>query len=154
MRRKYHRIYQDQYEDYISENKKNFSAPEEEYLVKSIRRAIDEWDFGKQKDLKFLDSREEGNAKVRSDAKLFLLSNFHQMIVKPLMGDYKFIPRQKEIEIMRRDCEKDVQVILDQSQRQANNSNEHQNEISGHVIMKVMDRLWRELRMTRMEIWG
>jgi hypothetical protein len=167
MRRKYYQIYQDQYEDYIGENKRNFSGREEEYLVRSIRNAIDKWDvkqFGVNKSYDdyeddFIESegtigrgsRYSFNSRLRPDAKLFLLNNFHQMIVKPLINDYNFEMEDINISKMKQECEEDVEVILNKSIEEIEY---HENEISGHLIMRIMDRLWRGLNMTRMEVWG
>ena len=86
---------------------------------------------------------------LRTDAKYFLLVNFNNMIIKPIL--HQILSGDKELsEILINDLIKtDIKTIL-------KNSLEIRKEekISGHDIMKSIDVLWPTLNSTKIELWG
>jgi hypothetical protein len=85
----------------------------------------------------------------RSDAKYFLITNFNNMIIKPIL--YQILENDKEIseDILREYITSDIKTIM-------YNSLEIRKEelISGHDILKSIDSLWPQLQSTKMELWG
>lgn len=85
----------------------------------------------------------------RPDAKYFLITNFNNMIIKPIL--YQILENDKEIseDILREYVTSDIKTIM-------NNSFEIRKEerISGHDILKSIDSLWPQLQSTKMELWG
>jgi len=85
----------------------------------------------------------------RTDAKYFLLVNFNNMIVKPLL--YQVLKGDTELsEIQINDLIKtDIKTILRHSLEI-----KKEDKISGHEIMKSIDLLWPTLNSTKIELWG
>ncbi|WP_299214672.1 hypothetical protein [uncultured Aquimarina sp.] len=143
MRKEYYDIYEILYADYLYEldlrERRRFTS-EEYYLVRSIRRYID------------LANRDEI---LRPDAKYFLLTNFHQMIIKPILESrYLLIDKSRKEGYfnLENDIQSDIKTIINKSKIQSNYSKK--NEISGHVIMGTIDELWKELECTKLKVWG
>lgn len=86
---------------------------------------------------------------LRSDAKLFLLTNFNQMIVKPLVH----LQDENSIDITSSDLlntiSRDLNQILNYSLEL-----KKEDKISGHEIMTAIDKLWLTLESTKYELWG
>ena len=86
---------------------------------------------------------------LRPDAKMFLVTNFNQMIIKPLLvarTENQIDLNQKSISEM---IQSDLKTILRftyeiKKERQA----------SRHDVMKAIDQLWGKLESTKLEIWG
>jgi len=142
MKREYYKIYEMLYADYLYEldfrDKKRLSL-EEYSLVRSLKRFID------------LANKSEI---LRPDAKYFLLTNFHQMIIKPILETrYVLIDNDRK---GRADLEQyiqdDIKTIILESTHSSFNFD--QDRISGHRIMKTIDQLWKKLKCTRLDIWG
>jgi len=139
MKREYYDIYEMLYADYVYENKFSRRRPfpfDEHYIIKSIRQSIDTVD--KENTL-------------RPDAKYFLIVNFHHLIIRPLFEQrlYKEARLEKEFLDLENDIKSDIFTIVIETKREAG-----QGEISGHQIMKTIDRFWKELKTTRLELWG
>lgn len=86
---------------------------------------------------------------IRPDAKFFLLLNFHQMIIKPILI------RKKE------NTKEDVQEIESYIKEDLNKIilsaailSEEEEDISSHKIMTSIDNLWNTLNSTKLELWG
>lgn len=154
MERRFYDIYEKLFSDYVFEH--GFSHRRrlwygeylsEHDLLRLMRRIIEDTEF------EFLRNPEFEYAKMRPDAKFFLLSNFHLMVLLPLIEseNRKDLPeRQLEnlLDYIRIDLK---QIIKDafQETRKTRNS-----EISGHTIMKAIDKNWKELKLSSMQIWG
>lgn len=100
----------------------------------------------------------DGVEKLRSDAKYFLLTNFHNLIVKPVLADVYFSienpswPRPPiSLPELRIAIKIDIQAIITDAGK---NVDPNADRVSGHQIMAAINRVWRELRTTRFEIWG
>ena len=134
----YYNIYKDLYNEY---NEEWFFHPRrppfrEGYFLNAIRQAIE-------------DADKEG--KLRPDAKYFLMVNFHHLIVLPILErryriNPDFVFQRTEL---TGDIREDVKTIISNTERQ-----EREEDISGHQIMRTIDRLWRELKTTKLEVWG
>ena len=137
MREEFYKAYQDLYSEYVYEQNFRRRRPypfyeDEYYIIKQIRISIDKAD--KENTL-------------RPDAKYFLLVNFHHLIVRPL---FERRPHREgfypEIE---QDIDADISTIVSETKQ-----NSEQGEISGHKIMDTINKLWKNLRTTRLELWG
>ena len=91
---------------------------------------------------------------LRPDAKYFLLVNFHHLIVRPLFEQIFFregyFDRFSFREIEDR-IQYDISIIVTETKKE---SPKEKIKISGHQIMRTIDRLWKNLKTTRLEIWG
>jgi hypothetical protein len=146
MKPEYEISYERLYADYLYDERRIFRRrlpffDDSEYeIVKSIRREIDASDK---------------NESLRSDAKYFLLVNFHQMVLLPILEagyDTTSIPKPvTDIPNLASSIESDIRKIvnsafgsrLDQGQK-----------VSGHEIMRTIDELWRTLECTKFDVWG
>lgn len=86
---------------------------------------------------------------LRPDAKMFLVSNFNQMIIKPMIvakAEKHIELNQKSIaEIIKNDLVTIMKFTYEiKKEKQA----------SGHDVMKAIDQLWGKLESTKLEIWG
>ncbi|MDB4926595.1 hypothetical protein [Mucilaginibacter sp.] len=146
MREEFYQTYDLLYADYVYNNdirdrryyQRNFGLYEYD-LVRIIRRAID---------------YQSNDRRVRPDAKYFLLVNFHNMIVRPLLEYRPFRNPERiygddplELQVA---IENDIKTIIDRTNEEADKDE----EISGHAMMKAIDTLWPQLRTTKFEIWG
>ena len=138
MKKEYYDVYKMLYADYVSENefRRRRPFPTEYYVVRTIRKSID---------------RADKEGKLRPDAKYFLLVNFHHLIVRPLIEqrpvrDFRI---EKDYFELEANIQSDLETIIADS-----NDNVNQEEISGHQIMKSIDKLWKNLKTTKLEIWG
>jgi len=141
MKNEYYEIYEMLYADYIYESSyRRRKPPDEYYLLKLIRKSIDYAD-------------KEGL--LRPDAKYFLMVNFHHLIIRPLFeqGLFKNLRIDDRIkgfeEDIKENIESDIFTIISETKRDSDRS-----EISGHQIMHTIDRTWKDLKMTRFELWG
>lgn len=156
MNRRFYDIYKGLYADYINE----FDSPRrrrgwynefeiETIFIREIRRSIElaEMDIQRKETLEEII--------LRPDAKFFLLSNFHLMIIRPLLeSDSRFWGRmQLEREIpFSNEIKSDISSIVREAYSQTRKQGKK--TISGHTIMKTIDKMWRQLKTTNFEIWG
>jgi len=137
MKEEFYKAYEELYSEYVYEQdfirRRPYPLYEEEYyIIKKIRISIDNAD--KENTL-------------RPDAKYFLLVNFHHLIVRPLFERRPY--REKFYPEIENDIEKDILTIVSETKQ-----NSEQGEISGHKIMDTINKLWKNLRTTRLELWG
>lgn len=137
MKEEFYKAYQDLYSEYLYEQnfrrRRTYSLYQDEYyIIKQIRISIDKADKG---DI------------LRPDAKYFLLVNFHLLIVRPLFEQRP--NREKLYQEIIQDIESDISTIISETIQ-----NFEQGEISGHKIMDTINNLWRNLKTTRLELWG
>ncbi|MBE9584953.1 hypothetical protein IM792_10880 [Mucilaginibacter sp. JRF] len=136
----YYQAYENLYADYIYDERRAYRPyfPFEDDMLRTIRRAIDDNTIGYKN--------------FRPDAKFFLLVNFHHMIVRPLAEARRFPQFVPEPVNLLKVISDDVRTIIrDATESYRTNDSA---EVSGHAIMQSIDRLWRELRSTKFEIWG
>lgn len=139
MKREYYDVYEMLYADYVYENEFRRRRPfptDEYYIVRTIRKSID---------------RVDKEDKLRPDAKYFLLVNFHHLIVRPLIEQrpIRDFRNEKDYFELEDNIQSDLEAIITDSR-----DNVTQEEISGHQVMKSIDRLWKSLKTTKLEIWG
>ncbi len=96
-------------------------------------------------------------SRLRSDAYHFLLVNFHQMIVAPMLMRRSDLEREKSqvvdeyikddqlLEILSNDIET---VLLAAAESSV------EDKISGHMILDAVSRKYKDLRATKFDIWG
>ncbi len=146
----YYDIYEQLYVDYIYDNERTYTRRyRERYFDREFERPFYE-------ELQLLritrntidNTQQYQKASLRPDARYFLLTSFHSMIIKPVIerllqgSDISYGFRE-----LQNDIVEDINTIVDHSRSR-------KEEISGHVIMESINSKWRELRTTRMEIWG
>lgn len=92
---------------------------------------------------------------VRDDAKLFLLINFTELIVIPVIERFSQEPSDIYIneDAFWEDVERDIGFILDYAQRQKKGG-KNINEISSHSILKAINSQWNNILTLRIELWG
>lgn len=145
MRQEFNEIYNNLFADYIYESDINRARiiPYGEFeLAKMIRRTIDRSDL---------------NGLLRSDARYFLLVNFHHLILRPIIENNKYrgtYEPNRNIISLEQAIESDIQTIVNESIESYALSNTSDNQISGHQIMGTINRIWTQLKTTSFEIWG
>lgn len=86
--------------------------------------------------------------RLRPDARHFLLVNFHQMIVLPLIRSQWFAKgSMEELRFLLRDG---ARQILDAAKYEES----AEGEISGGAVLKSTARIWDELVLNKLEAWG
>lgn len=140
MKEQYHEIYESLYKDYVYEQdfirrKRPFHL-DEYYITKTIKKSIE---------------RADRENRLRPDAKYFLIVNFHHLIVRPLIEERPYRSKFQEERIfdLEDSIHSDIETIINSSLKTAENK-----EVSGHQIMRTIDKLWKELRTTKLELWG
>lgn len=156
MERQYNKIYEDLFDEYIIEfYEERYRGRVSRYFSRRLRDE-DEYHYLQGVIMRMIANEIEyfemnSKIRLRGDAKLFLLINFHQMIVRPLL--LATISRQIEQSILRKELfymvRDDVRTIIDYSRKESDGE-----EISGHSIMRTVDSMWRELKSSSFEIWG
>jgi hypothetical protein len=154
MNKQFHEIYNELYAEYIYEfgfpRRKRFWEIEYEsemYLLRKVRNSIEHAEMTFDKEPQF-DSIE-----MRPDAKYFLLTNFHLMVLQPLIDSQNRFWDQTRVEKrISGDIEADIREIVKEAYNQTKERNKKY--ISGHTIMRVIDSKWKQLMSTRFEIWG
>lgn len=141
MKRKYYEIYEALYTDYLNDfeyRRRRLPSSNEYKLVRTIRQSIDK-------------ANKENI--LRPDSKLFLIVNYHHLIVRPLIDERpprRDFPDDKELLIkLESSIQTDINTIISESRDIGN-----QEEISGHQVMRTIDKLWETLKTTKLEIWG
>jgi hypothetical protein len=124
MERRFHDIYDNLYREYGDELSPTQAELPQEIRVR-IDNAIDEL---------YLSER------IRPDAKLYLLVNFHRLVVMPLLEGGSF--RSDEGFDYLSD---DVGILLRRA-RDLADSREAE-EISGHLMVDALSEVWDELRL-------
>lgn len=142
----YHKVYEVLYAEYPYEIVKDyryrrFAPVNEFYLVRTVRRFIDKADK---------------NDQLRADAKYFLLINFHQMIIKPLLeGRFLSSNGSYDASKLEDDIQSDIELIVSSSTSSLESRLEPTGErTSGHAVIHSIDSLWRQLKTTRLDLWG
>jgi hypothetical protein len=89
----------------------------------------------------------DGKVKIRPDAKHFLLINFHQMVILPLIHR-----ESKEIDLgeLQNDLKEDVKDIILNVMKEG----KIEYEITGSEVMKATARIIEKMRINRLELWG
>lgn len=154
MKSEFYEIYYGLYADYIY----MFDYPllrrelfipfeSETNILREIRRAIEKAEMEFEKQDKFQ------NLVLRPDAKFFLLTNFHLMIVKPLLEHKEKLWNQtRSQELYYETINKDIRLIIGEAYSLTRNKGKK--IVSGHSIMSAIDLTWRVLKSTSFEFWG
>jgi hypothetical protein len=140
MTTEFYNIYNSLYSSYEVDSevsKKTKSSYDEYYYIRLVKRAIENFD----------------NHMLRPDAKYFLLVNFHQLIIKPVLRSGLISNFNKGLFSnsfnLERYVEEDIKNIINLSKEKGRDS-----EVSGHQVMRIIDSEWRNLRTAKFEIWG
>ncbi len=146
MRREFYDIYRDLYDLY----RRDFSILEDEqfffprppftfpptrtlrWVTEAVEEAIGELKLSRR---------------LRPDGKHFLLVNLHQMVVLPLVRSESAKAHLPELQS---DLRSDAQTILEAAVEDSTQNN----EISGTAVLMATSRVWKQLRVSRLEIWG
>jgi hypothetical protein len=124
MERQFHNIYDNLYREYGDELSPTQAELPQEIRVR-IDNAIDEL---------YLSER------IRPDAKLYLLVNFHRLVVMPLLEGGSFSTDEGFDYLSD-----DVGILLRRA-RDLADSREAE-EISGHLMVDALSEVWDELRL-------
>lgn len=154
MKDKFHRTYDELYDIYPEFNFLNRFASynnimfrrlnseyrefflKEELFIESVKREIMEFEFEKR-------------FPFRPDAKYFLLTSFHSMIIKPLLYQVQNEDTEISEKLISELIKSDIKTIMINSL-----DYKKEDKISGHDILKSIDTLWPQLQSTKMELWG
>lgn len=136
MKRKFDDAFSRLYDDYAFEHDNYPDSLYEGSIIRKIQKSIESAD---------------PNHNLRSDAKYFLLVNFHHLVTRPLLDRDRFFDRSYGIELDRlvETIQSDITDIITKAPASNN-----EDKISGHQIMKAIDNQWRYLKSTKLEIWG
>ena len=135
MKSEFYETYEILYYEYVYEKDFRRRRPypyDERYIIKRIRMSID---------------KSDKENTLRPDAKYFLLVNFHHLIIRPLFEQRPY--REKFYPEIEFDIDTDIATIVSETKKEA-----EQGEISGHQVMRTIDRVWKNLKTTRLELWG
>lgn len=154
MKDKYYQSYDELYDIYPEGYFLNRFARHDSILFRRFASEISIF-YLKQEEFAELIKREiynfelEHRFPLRPDARYFLLTNFLNMIVKPIM--YQILQNDQDVaeEELRSYVQTDIKTILNRTL-----SSRKEVKISGHDIMRSIDQLWPELYSTKMELWG
>lgn len=138
MKEIYSRIYEELYYNYPNNYYPEFlhySRRFEFNLIRSIRTKIE---------------KSTNEDKLRADAKYFLLVNFHELVLKPILEGEYYGEVTNENELLK-NIEDDIQNIISTT---INVEENREGKISGHKIIGTINMLWRELKTTRIGAWG
>lgn len=86
---------------------------------------------------------------LRPDAKMFLVTNFNQMIIKPLI----IARAEKQIDLNREQLSNIIKNDLLTILRYTFDTRK-ETKASGHDVMRAIDKLWGNLESTKFEVWG
>jgi len=148
MRKELENIYEDLFIDYEFDSRESFRMRPRRFrrmgefdieysIVKIIRREL------QRSEDSLIDK-----VKVRSDAKLFTLITFHQMVAIPLISEKK----QVNIENLESYIEKDVKDLMEAAKEEKLYSDTR--EITAHTILSLLDKKWDSLNISRNEWWN
>ena len=95
----------------------------------------------------------KGRKILRNDTAYFLVINYHHMVILPflfrnfpsLLTDDKLFVRVGNY------LQSDISLIINEAIQDYERT---RNEITSHTILNVINNLWKELQMMRLEIWG
>jgi hypothetical protein len=90
---------------------------------------------------------------IREDAQLFVFLNSWQMLLRPILSVH---PDQRD-EVLD-DVRVDIEHLLEEAARDTSGGTEGidarpPDQVSGHRVIMTLNRLWKELRLTRWEVW-
>lgn len=143
MKKEYHQIYEDLYEEYhILQAEFERSGyfpilpPRRWERSRLIRVVVDACEHAM--------SRTESRDYMRPDAKHLLLINLHQMVASPIAMS-RDMPREELGFLLKHDAEK----IINAARYRSNDQ-----EISGHSVISAISEIWDELKSTKLQIWG
>lgn len=118
-------------------------------IIREVRRSIE---FAEME----IDRKGESfGISLRPDAKFFLLTNFHLMVIRPLIDSDNRLWDQTRVERNLTFSDfigADISAILHQAYSSAMELGIK--EISGHTIMRAIDKQWPELKLSNFRIWG
>jgi hypothetical protein len=114
--------------------------PNEATLIRAVRRAID----GADKE-----------ARLRADARYFMLVNLHQMVILPILigryGPYEIPDRSSEY--LENAIEQDVTAVV-QNALDTSRGDSDQQGLSAHQIMTAVNNIWDRLKTAEINLWG
>lgn len=89
--------------------------------------------------------------RVRSDAKHFLLINFHQMVVMPIIN-----PRNEHypVEVNSGELHAFINEDINEILYTASTKEDADRQITGTSLIKVLPEMIDSLRISKLEIWG
>lgn len=136
MKRKFDEAFSKLYDVYAFEHDKYPDSLYEGNIIRKIKESIESAD---------------PNHNLRSDARYFLLVNFHHLVTRPLLDRDRFFDHSYGLELDKlvETIQSDITEIITKAPVSNN-----QDKISGHQIMKAIDSQWRNLKTTKLEIWG
>ncbi|MGV9012969.1 MAG: hypothetical protein ACOH13_10290 [Flavobacteriales bacterium] len=156
MDQKYNSIYNALYADYAYDfgfpRRRNdwFIERESEWaMVMETRRAIE------LAEMEALKAAKLENIRLRPDAKLFLLANFHLMVIKPVMEADNRQWDQTRVEKrtgLITAIKSDILSILTSAYAEANENQER--EVSGHSVLSAINKRWKDMETMSFNIWG
>lgn len=121
----------------------------EQEMVLETRRAIEQVEMEAQK------HPDVRSMTLRPDAKLFLLSNFHLMVILPMLENaYRNgpAPLSELNQDLTSAVKQDLESILEDAYSAAYDAGVK--EVSGHAVIASIDKLWKGLKTTSFRIWG
>lgn len=152
MKREFYDIYGESF-NLFKNGEERISSSEEKSWRKEIANRINE-----------LSANLEIENDIRPDAKLFLLVNFFELILHPILkGRTARSLNLSPDDILNQDDElkkyldHDLRIILKsskQSQRELSRQRDEKRKISGHDVVNAISRSWSKLNLLKVDVWG
>jgi hypothetical protein len=105
-----------------------------------------------------LTAEETEEARLREDARWFLLVNFYELIFRPLSGRMSAAERERLLEAVRKDVHTIVRAAVDRRAKESTTAEiEGQSrdaELSAHDIIAAIDSRWGNLQTAAQDLWG
>lgn len=95
----------------------------------------------------------KGSRELRPDAKYFLLINFVEMIINPVLSHIRYIDENFSIQELKHEVLRDLRFILKLC-FEGSTAKKQEYYISGHKIVSLINQNWEELSTTSFRIWG
>lgn len=159
MREEFKKIYTELYEEYVNQGSYNPREHKltwhttllyEEY-VKQVLHNSHEYKLMWHTTLAIEknSSKLDLDQSLREDAKLFLLVNFHQMVLKPVLNSNS---HNHNMEDLMRSLNDDIYLILQTCRENMNTHNK--SYISAHMILSAIDQRWEDIKTLIKDLWG
>jgi len=141
MRPELENIYEGLYDNYPDRNR--YPYGEQFQFIRTIQKEID------YHSRRLAETDNKRGIILRSDAKLFLLVVFFEIIVVPISS----VQERPDAASFQRDIRNDIATIIAACMEPERSSNES-TEITAHTVLTVVDDIWGSLNISSVKLWN